>query len=208
MDPRSQKAAQFVSEMLYGVNFDFAMKQAVRHQQPLEEVLEHSSIVKVVEQFMVAEKLAVTEDPGQGPGASVSSTLASLLPEGNFTKLSLPENSTALELTGQTAEAARKQVRSQISTLDGSMSLEKMAKQLRTMDVLKMRGTAESSVLIVYNLNSAGEHEKEPRRSPCPMRRDHLDKVLKAIMSTRGPLPDFEGMDDKIMYPQLDPSDM
>ena len=47
MDPRSQKAAEFGSQFLYGLVFDDAIKQAVRHQQPLDEVLERSDIEKI-----------------------------------------------------------------------------------------------------------------------------------------------------------------
>ena len=47
MDPRSQKAGDFASKFLYDSEYDFAVKQAVRHQQSLEEVLEHSGIEKV-----------------------------------------------------------------------------------------------------------------------------------------------------------------
>ena len=207
MEPKAQKAAEFMSEMLYGTAWDFCVKQAVRHQQTLEEVLEHSSLVKVVGTWMVAEKAAIAEEvPGEGN--SVSASLANLLPAENYNKLTLPENTVKLEKIQEAADAARKQVRSQISTLDGSMSLEKMAKQLRSMDVIKMRGTTESSVMIVYSIESAGEHEKEPRRSPTPLRRDHLEKTIKALLTTRGEVPDFETFDEKTVLPQLDPSDM
>jgi hypothetical protein len=47
LDPRSQKAALFAAAFIFGQEYDFAVKQAVRHQQSLEEVLSHSAIEKV-----------------------------------------------------------------------------------------------------------------------------------------------------------------
>lgn len=65
-------------------------------------------------------------------------------------QLSQPENTQKLEAVESAADGARKQVRSQIQTIDGSMSLEKLAQQMRNMDVCKLRGNDESSIMIVY----------------------------------------------------------
>lgn len=206
LDPRSQKAWAFCAELLYNKGYDFAVKQAVRHQQSLEELLDHAMIEKVWKQCVHPEQVAATHNDLDLDAGGASTHLATLLPTESVSKLSLPENAQKLEAVESAADGARKQVRSQIQTIDGSMSLEKLAKQMRNMDVCKLRGNAESSVMIVYIMDAAGEHEKDARRSPTPMRRDFMEKILKAVMSTRGPLPDFE--QEKIVYPQLHPSDM
>ena len=206
MNPRSQKAAEFVSELLHGVQFDHVVKQAVRHQQSLEEVLEHRVIDKVWKQIL-ADSGSVEAEPVDENASMVSksSLLVQVLPAESLNKLTQPEHSKTLEVMESAAESARKQVRSQVQTIDGSLSLEKLAKNLRNTQIMKLRGTTETSILVVYMVEAAGEHERDARRSPTPMRRDYMDKVLKAIMSTRGELPDFEL--EKVVYPQLDPSD-
>lgn len=98
-------------------------------------------------------------------------------------------------------------MRSQVQTVDSSMSLEKLAKRLKAMDICKLRGSPESSILVIYMVEAAGEHDKDARRSPTPMRRDHLEKILRAVFTTRASgLPDFEM--EKVIYPQMDASDV
>ena len=63
------------------------------------------------------------------------------------------------------------------------------------------------SILVLYVLEAAGEHERDSRRSPTPVRRDFMEKVMKAIWSTRASeLPDFD--EDNVVFPALDPSDV
>ena len=208
MNPRSQKAAEFSSEFLYGQSYDFAVKQAVRHQQSLDEVLEHASIEKVWKVIM---------DPGDGKAAVLepldgelakSEVLVHMLPPERLSTLQQPENSSKLELLEQAAEAARKQVRSQLQTADSSLSLQKLSKLLKNMEVSgKLHGTTESSILIIYGIDAAGEHERDARRSGTPARKEHMEKVLQAVLASRGEsLPDFSV--DPVVLPQMDPSDV
>ena len=117
---------------------------------------------------------------------SKSSLLVQALPAESLNKLTQPEHSKTLEVMETVAESAHRQVRSQMQTIDGSLSLEKLAKSLRNTQIVKLRGAAETSILVIYMVEAAGERERDARRSPTPMRRDYMDKVLKAIVSTRG----------------------
>ena len=207
MNPRSQKAAEFAAEFVYGLQYDYVIKQAVRHQQTLEEVLEHANIDKMW-------RMIIT--PGDAPVAtehveaelSKSAVSASLIPAESLSQLQQPERASHLETVESAAEVARKQVRSQIQTVDGSMSLQKLAKLLKATEITnKLRGTADSSILVVYVVDAAGERERDARRSPTPARKEHMEKVIQAVLASRGEsLPDFDG--DKTVYPALDPSDV
>ena len=208
MDPRSQRAAEFASNFLFQPTYDFAVKQAVRHQQTLEELLEHSSIEKVWKQI-VAPGAPVLQPAEVEPDMDIAkSILVQMMPAENLTKLSAPENSSKLEVVEGAADTARKQVKSQIQTVDGSVSLDKLAKIMRSMEILnKVRGSSDSSVLFFYTVESAGEHERDARRSPTPARREHMEKLLRAAFCTRGQeMPDLE--EEKVIFPALDPSDM
>eukprot|EP00435_Cladocopium_sp_Y103_P021496 s3597_g5.t1 len=208
MEPRSQKAADFASKFLYEMTCDFAIKQAVRHQQSLEEVLEHSGVEKAWAEIIgpQAAKLSAGDVEGETE-VSKSSLLIQVLPHEHLERLSQPEHAAKLEVVENGIELARKQVRSQAQTVDGSMSLDKLAKSFRTMECSKLRGTNDSSVIFLYIVEAAGEHERDARRSPTPMRREHMEKLLKAWMLTRSPdMPDLES--EKLTFPQLHPSDV
>ena len=207
LDPRSQKAALFAAAFIFGQEYDFAVKQAVRHQQSLEEVLSHSTIEKVWGQIVASAALPAM-DMEVDDTASKSDLLRSFMEPESLSKLQLPEHSTKLQTVENAAEQARRMVKSQVQTVDGSQSLEKLCKLMKAMELTKLRGGTESSVLVIYSVEGAGEHEKDSRRSPTPARRDHMEKVVRAVMSTRSDeLPNFEDL-DKVVYPQLDASDV
>ena len=207
MDPRSQKAAQFASAFIYGQEYDFAVKQAVRHQQSLEEVLAHSTIEQVWRQIVSAAAPPAI-DMEVDNTASKSDLLCNFVEPESLSKLQLPEHANKLQTVENAAELARRMVRSQIQTVDGSQSLEKLCKLMRAMELTKLRGGSDNSFLVIYSVDAAGEHEKDSRRSPTPARRDHMEKVVRAVMTTRAAeLPNFEDL-DKIVYPQLDASDV
>jgi hypothetical protein len=179
----------------------------VRHQQPLDEVLERSDIEKIWKQILSPASVPADDHDAEDIGMAKSAALVTLLPSENIEKLNKPENAGKLETIENAVESARKQVKSQCLTIDGSMSLEKLAKMMREMRVCKLRGSHDSSILVLYVLEAAGEHERDSRRSPTPVRRDFMEKVMKAIWSTRASeLPDFD--EDNIVFPALDPSDV
>ena len=209
MDPRSQKAGDFASKFLYDSEYDFAVKQAVRHQQSLEEVLEHSGIEKVWAQIQSSQNgnSGLSDSLEPVDSTSVKTCLLTVLPPEHLEKLSQPEHAAKLEVVESALESARKQVRMQIQTVDGSLSLDKLAKTFRAMECSKLRGSNEASVAFLYVVEAAGEHERDARRSPTPMRREHMEKVMHAWMCTRSlDLPDLES--EKVIYPQLHASDV
>ena len=209
MDPRSQKAAMFASDFIYGMGKDFAVRQAVRHMQSLEDVLAHAQIEKEWKIICTGED----EKPDDGmvgdalDSKQSSTLLCTVLASNNVQTLHQPENVAKKEVAESAAAAAKRQVSSQLRCVDASMSLDRLASHLRSIDlVAKMRGTPDSSVMVLYCVESAGEHETDPRRSPTPLRRDHMLKVIQAVLTTRGELPDWDAA--TITYPQLDPSDV
>lgn len=199
----------FAAEFIYGMSQDFAVRQAVRHMQSLEEVLSHAQLEKEWKAICAGEE----EKPDSGmigesfEGKQSSTLLCAVLASDNVRSLHQPENAAKREVAETAASAAKRQVSSQLTCVDASMSLDRLASHLRSIDLCaKLRGTSESSVMVWYSVESAGEHEKDPRRSPTPLRREQMEKVIRAILSTRGEVPDWDAAN--IVYPQLDPSDV
>ena len=208
MDPRSQKAAELAAGLLYGDGYDFAVKLAVRFQHSLEELLEHKQIDPIWKSIATPAAAVPVEDEALTSEMTKTASLAALVSAESMSKLQQPGHADQLQAVESAAETARKAVRSQVQTVNGAQSLQRLAKELTNLEILKLRGTSESSVLVIYSVESAGEHLKDARRSPTPHRKEHLDKVLKAVMATRGDtLPDFEN-DSGLILPPLDPSDV
>ena len=176
--------------------------------QSLDEVLEHSSIQKEWKQIITSdEKVELGPVEADALDPKQMSLLCAVLPTENVRNLQEPANAVKRELAEGAAETVRRQVSGQLKCVDGSQSLEKLALELRSIDLCsKLRGNHEASIMTVYSVESAGEHMHDARRSATPVRKDHMEKVMKAILSTRGELPDWE--DSNIVFPALDPSDM
>lgn len=184
------------------------VKQAVRHSQSLEEVLEHANIHKTWQEIVASgTEQAVMDVDLDGSGRSMDA-LSNFVEVEALSKLQMPEHSSQRQTVENAAELSRRMVKSQIQTVDGSQSLEKLAKLLFRMDVMKLRGGTDHSFLVLYGIEAAGEHEKDSRRSPTPARRDHQEKIMRAIFCSRGEeLLNFDDS-DKLVFPQLDPSDV
>ena len=105
MDPRSQKAAQFASAFIYGQEYDFAVKQAVRHQQSLEEVLAHSTIEKVWRQIVSAAAPPAI-DMEVDNTASKSDLLCNFVEPESLSKLQLPEHANKLQTVENAAPSS------------------------------------------------------------------------------------------------------
>lgn len=208
MDPRSQKAAEFVAAFLYGQSWDFTIKNAVRFGQSIDEVLEHKQVDPIWKAIVAQPTDASVEHGAVELEMGKAAALVNLVSPESLSKLQQPDQADGLEAVESAAETARKHVKSQLQTVDGSLSLQKLVKIMSSLDICKkLRGGAESSILVLYSLESAGEHEKDARRSPTPARREHMEKVVRAMLCTRGDvLPDFDN--DKLVFPQMDASDV
>jgi hypothetical protein len=54
---------------------------------------------------------------------------------------------------------------------------------------------------------ACGEQFKDPRRSLTPIRKDHMDKTIRAVASTRSQAA-LDLTQEKIVLPPLHPSDV
>ena len=64
-------------------------------------------------------------------------------------------------------------------------SVKNLAEALRSLPVFRINATDSSSVLLLYEVDGAGEHETCPRRSGTPIRKGHLDLVVQSAMLAR-----------------------
>ena len=72
-------------------------------------------------------------------------------------------------------------------TLHSSTSL---ATALRSIPVIGAQGSADSSVLIMYDIEASGEQAQCPRRSNTPMRKGHLETAVAATLIARSDCTD------------------
>ena len=64
-------------------------------------------------------------------------------------------------------------------------SITELAAELRALSLMAVESDAESSVLVIYDIDASGEQKNTPRKSPVPLRKEHLEKVIKATVGAR-----------------------
>ena len=185
--------------------YDSALKTALRFNHSLEEILEHAD---VKEKW---EKCSQTDD--QPSGTSENQLGNSAAPGGSAVALVAGNQDHPLadkivsspvslsETDEQLVTAAEQQVMTTINSLlstvnfakppergettESTHSVTSLATALRSLPVIGALGSTDSSVLLLYDVESAGEQAQCPRRSGCPIRKDHLATVVSAALIAR-----------------------
>lgn len=183
--------------------FELALKTSVRFGHSLAEFLGHADIKeawqKVSEEQLPSEALTMSTDV-------LKDTAESCLVKGEephpladklvtkVTELTSVEES----LVTEAEKAATLQVSSLLTTVSVTeeteatqrlKSVESLAACLRAMPVMAVRGDTTSSVLMLYEVDGAGEHAVAPRRLACPLRKDHLSLVVTSVLLARSDAP-------------------
>lgn len=200
-----------LEDMCFKKVFDSALKSAIRFNHSLDEVLDHADVkdkwAKCQETAEEdAKATAVAPLAGdqqqqvvsmvQGPGALQHSLANKVV----TSPVSLSESDEALvdEVERQcmtkiqallsTINFAKPPGRGETSeTLHSSTSL---ATALRSIPVIGAQGSADSSVLIMYDVDASGEQAQCPRRSNTPMRKGHLETAVAATLIARSDCTD------------------
>ncbi|CAL1127516.1 unnamed protein product [Cladocopium goreaui] len=200
-----------LEDMCFKKVFDSALKSAIRFNHSLDEVLDHADVkdkwAKCQETAEEdAKATAVAPLAGdqqqqvvslvQGPGALQHSLANKVV----TSPVSLSESDEALvdEVEKQcmtktqallsTINFAKPPGRGETSeTLHSSTSL---ATALRSIPVIGAQGSADSSVLIMYDIEASGEQAQCPRRSNTPMRKGHLETAVAATLIARSDCTD------------------
>ena len=94
-------------------------------------------------------------------------------------------------------------VEKSLVTLDGNQSLPELAKQLRKQPFCALRGDTDRTTLHLYSVESSGENANG--RGVTPFRKEHMETVIRAMLSTRGEV-DFDS--ERIQWPDPHDSDM
>lgn len=184
--------------------FEQALKTSVRFGHSLAEFLAHADVKeawqKVSEEQLPSEGLTVGSTDvlkdvaesclvkGEEPHPLADKLVAKV------TELTSVEES----LVTEAEKAATLQVSSLLTTVSVTeeteacqrlKSCEALAASLRAMPVMAVRGDTTSSVLMLYEVDGAGEHSVAPRRLACPLRKDHLSLVVTSVLLARSDAP-------------------
>lgn len=193
LSQNGQVNLRFAEDMLYGLEFDTAVRSASRFGQTLDEMLdaEHVSIrwAKCVppEPAVSTAPEAAKDDDFQPPvqfslaASAVKSTVQKSLPE--IRKSDDQDNVSKAE------EEVKMTVRTLLSTIIGNGSATETEANLKMLPAMKTDdASGKSSVLFLYEVEGAGENAKNPRRSPTPLRKNHLEHVILACLKVRADL--------------------
>ena len=166
--------------------FEQALKTSVRFGHSLAEFLAHADVKeawqKVSEEQLPSEGLTVGSTDvlkdvaesclvkGEEPHPLADKLVAKV------TELTSVEES----LVTEAEKAATLQVSSLLTTVSVTEETEAC---------LAVRGDTTSSVLMLYEVDGAGEHSVAPRRLACPLRKDHLSLVVTSVLLARSDAP-------------------
>ena len=163
------------------------MRTAVKAGSNLDEVLQTEPLKDDWAKIW-GEEDSENQAAGGGGLATMGSTPVQLVSGATEHPLADKVAKAAVTLTTSVSSA----VGSLISTMpvcedsnSDLKSLKSLAESLRSLPVFKMKATDSTSVLLLYEVDGAGEHESCPRRSGTPIRKNHLDLVISAAMLAR-----------------------
>ena len=77
-------------------------------------------------------------------------------------------------------------------TSESMHSATSLATTLRSIPVVSVKGAADTSVLILYDMESSGEQADCPQRLQTPLRRNHLETAIEATLIARSDCSDVQ----------------
>ena len=191
-----------MQDMCFKRVFDTPLKTAVRFNHSLDELLEHADVKEKWEKCSQME----SEESGEAVVADSSSAAQVVtLVHGNeahpladqMVSKPVTLSDSDEQLVTEAEKTVMTTVQSLVSTINFAKAPEKgdtsekvhsatsLASLLRSLPVVAAKGTPESSVLLIYDVEAAGEQSLCPRRSACPLRKDHLETVLQSALIAR-----------------------
>ena len=177
-------------DFLYGQKYDSAIKQGLRTQMGLTEILDSGDCKEAWERCGAEEAATATDGPGQAGAdneeADSYPLAGSVAAPGQLDKYVPDED----DLVQEAEEETVAEVDSYLSLVSCShggeeKSVRELAGELRALSLNAVRGSEDSAVLIIYDSEAAGEQKNTTRKSPTPLRKEHLEAVVKAVVCSR-----------------------
>lgn len=193
--------------------FDSALKAAVRFSHSVDELLQHAEVkdkwAKCQESIDEGMSKATAVGPlgdqdqqvvslVQGPGA-LQHPLANKVVSG---PVSLTDGDEALVV--EVEKQCMTKIQSLMSTINFAkppgrgetsetlQSATSLATALRSIPVMGAKGSSDSSVVVMYDIEASGEQAQCPRRSNTPLRKGHLETTVAAALIARSDSPDVD----------------
>eukprot|EP00435_Cladocopium_sp_Y103_P058449 s737_g20.t1 len=200
-----------IEDMCFKRVYDSALKTSIRFNHSLDEVLDHNDVKDKWAKCQETEEEAAAKAPAvaplgdqqpqvvalvQGPG-SLQHTLANKVVTG---PVSLSDSDEAL--VAEVEKQCMTKIQSLLSTINFAKppgrgettetvhSSTSLASVLRGIPVMGAKGTSDSSIVIIYDIESSGEQANCPRRSNTPLRKVHLETAVEATLIARSDCSD------------------
>ena len=209
-----RQAAYFAEEIIYGTKYDTEIKMKVRWNQTILELLEHEKISEIWSTISSegatgpgAKEEEVLQQDGQPDEVDMSlDALSEALQQKGYDELDnkekLTKNIDADQLVTFQHRAVST-VNSMLVTVDGSKSVPELYEAFKSLPLAKVKGQSNGSFLVWYDVQSSGEQLKDGRRSMTPFRKEHMEKVVFALIAARGEEADVTDWNDKDVASKL-----
>ena len=184
-----QAALNFCEKVIFRSEYDGSVKTALKWGQSLDEFLKHSDIAVAWQVIEDTAPVPVTETAGPCADRDDAEQVSFLTTVSGITNAAeVIAKDVEDKVIGKAVVEAESLSKTLVSVMDASMeSMDDMITGMRNSPVMSVRAPAGRTVLFVYDIESAGEHKTDPRRSLVPLRKDHLERMVRSAIATRDP---------------------
>ena len=186
LQPASQEAAEFLADLIYTKKYDEKVKSVLHTNFDVNALLEREVLKPIWDKLTKkADKTAAaTQAESADEGALDDAALvkaAIRLSEPNEAKATKTEDK---EFLLETETTAKDLVNSLLQVAVADQEIDKLILALSKVEFLNTR-SQEGSQLFIWDVEQAGEHKTDARRSPPPFQKEHFEKVVKGVLFAR-----------------------
>ena len=186
LQPASQEAAEFLADLIYTKKYDEKVKSVLHTNFDVNALLEREVLKPIWDKLTKKDDktAAATQAESADEGALDDAALvkaAIRLSEPNELRLSMQLKlwTEDKEFLLETETTAKDLVNSLLQVAVADQEIDKLILALSKVEVLKTR-SQEGSQLFIWDVEQAGEHKTDARRSPPPFRKNTSRKWSRA----------------------------
>ena len=195
LQPASQEAAEFLADLIYTKKDDEKVKSVLHTNFDVNALLEREVLKPIWDKLTKKDDktAAATQAESADEGALDDAALvkaAIRLSEPNEAKATEAVHAVEAlktedkEFLLETETTAKDLVNSLLQVAVADQEIDKLILALSKVEFLKTR-SQEGSQLFIWDVEQAGEHKTDARRSPPPFQKEHFEKVVKGVLFAR-----------------------
>ena len=196
LQPASQEAAEFLADLICTKKYDEKMKSVLHTNFDVNALLEREVLKPIWDKLTkkADNTAAATQAESADEGALDDAALvkaAIRLSEPNEAKATEAVHAVEAlktedkEFLLETETTAKDLVNSLLQVAVADQEIDKLILALSKVEFLNTRSQEGSQLFFIWDVEQAGEHKTDARRSPPPFQKEHFEKVVKGVLFAR-----------------------